>query len=108
MTEPTCAFCRFYDDGLCRAHPPLKAIHDNQEDLWPCVREEDWCGEFELGFQDTDGYRRGTGLDPPRPDTASDVMDAAQELIDTLPENQDSPRRRALRKALKRHDEGKP
>lgn len=36
-----CLTCRYYDpEGLCRFYPA-------QEDGWPKVKPEDWCGCYE-------------------------------------------------------------
>jgi len=61
MSEPACERCRFFDGdnhglcdgtvGLCRRNAPT--IHpcsgdpDNEDAVWPWVRADDYCGEFQ-------------------------------------------------------------
>lgn len=59
--QPTCSSCRFYDDtnemdspesdyGNCRFSSPILSPDDNTAGVWPCIGEDDWCGQH-LGFE---------------------------------------------------------
>jgi len=43
-----CANCKFYyhKDGTCRAQPP-STYTSQQNEKWPRVTPEDWCGHWQ-------------------------------------------------------------
>lgn len=58
----TCEFCRFYDQSACKRYPPARVYipgvrPESGPDappvadvtVWPVVRVDNWCGEFEAG-----------------------------------------------------------
>ncbi len=53
-TKPTCATCRYFEDGACKRYPPGRVFQPPPDGAgkgldftyWPVVRpEQDWCGE---------------------------------------------------------------
>lgn len=57
MTD-ACKACAFYEDhtgnshevenaGLCHFNPPIAQPEADKRGLWPVVKADDWCGQFE-------------------------------------------------------------
>ena len=53
MTKPVCETCRFWSFeagfgnhqyGNCHRYPP--AVADESEVVFPCTRQNEWCGEW--------------------------------------------------------------
>jgi len=60
MSANACNACTFFEDhiansgktlegaGLCRFNPPVSQPEADSRGLWPVVKENDWCGHFEV------------------------------------------------------------
>ncbi|NIY77912.1 MAG: hypothetical protein HWE33_04540 [Rhodobacteraceae bacterium] len=55
MSDTACKTCAFFEikaaetdaKGECRFNPPTFLTEAEHKGMWPVVKSDDWCGQFE-------------------------------------------------------------